>query len=256
MEAKMSWYPTSIEKRSAWYTPAMDFAAGVDPTGTSTFRLASKYKGGHIAHRAVGDVGGFIGGTALGAALPAAAIGLTALALRKKMPMLSKEFVTAAKGSLDVVNPVKMWRHAKSVPDIVRYKRQAVKVISQSKNLGDKAKTLQSAARTVQSGGKIPTNISQQKKMLNLGRQGERFQKEQDLLQDMQRNMSKKYYDGKAPSEGIARTMTALTTIPAAISTGILNTSSAHMQYGEALKQRRSRGEKIAMLKLLSKSVE
>jgi len=90
-----------------------DFIAGLDPTGTLTFRYASKYKSRHKAHRAIGTAGGMIGGYALGAALPAAAIGAAALALRKK-PVISKELVTAAKGSLDALRPHRLIKHIRS----------------------------------------------------------------------------------------------------------------------------------------------
>jgi len=229
------------EKIAAWYTGAKDFAAGIDPTGTSTFRLASKYQGDHKKHRAAGDVGGFLGGTAIGALLPAAVIGGTALALRKKMPGLSKEFMTAMKGSADVINPVKMYKHIKSIPDIVRYKRQAFKVLNKSRRLGANAKGLQAGR------GNIDAN-----RLSRVQGKAKSFQKDQDLLQSMEKNISKKYYGGKTPSEGIGRTMTALTTVPAALATGALNMSSAHMQYNEALNQRRARGEKIAMLQKLA----
>ena len=220
-----------LKKIAAWYTPAKDFAAGIDPTGTSTFRLASKYKKGHGGHRAMGDLGGFIGGTAIGALLPAAVIGGTALALKRKMPGMSKEFFSAMRGSADVVNPVRMWKHIKSIPEIIKYKQQAFKVLNQSKSLGRSAKMYQ----------KNPFKKGMEGQM----RRAKGFQKEQDLFDKMEINLGNKYYGGKPPSEGISRTMTALTTVPAALATGGLNMSSAHMQYNEALNQRKSRGEKV-----------
>lgn len=271
------------DKIAAWYSPAVDFAAGIDPTGTSTFRLASKYKGGHGKHQAAGDVGGFVGGTALGAILPAAMIGATGLVLKKKLPKLSGEFMQAAKGSLDVVNPRAMVRHFKSVPDIIKYKTEAFKMMGRGRRLGQMAEGMASRAKggaevakgwyadksgvmkrvkenisgRLGSGGISQTAAELKGEAGAAIAQGQRrqqmftdrvkkFGQQQKRVDQMGQELSQKYYGGGPVN--IGRTMTALTTIPAAVATGVLNTSSAHMQYNEALRQRRSRGEKVAAL--------
>lgn len=226
---------SGLKKISAWYTPAMDIAAGIDPTGTSTFRLASKYKKGHTMHRTLGDIGGFVGGSILGAALPAAAIGGTALALRGRSPRLAKEFGTAMKGSLDVLNPKALVRHFKSIPAILGYKREAMKMMRRGRRVGRQAAGFERMTQAVRSGSRIPNTAREKRRLLQFAERGKRFGAQQEAVQKMEQDISRRFYGGR-PIE-IGRTMTALTTIPAALTTGALNLSSAHMQYGEARKQ-------------------
>lgn len=231
----------ALQKMAKIPYPVQDFMAGVDPTGTNTFRLASKYKDKHRIHRSIGDIGGMIGGTAMGAALPAGVIALTALAMKRKNPTLSSEFMTAAKGSLDILRPGKLFKHIKAVPHIMKYRNKAVDVLKQSKNISSKADKASGMWSRIQSGGKAPKGSDERKFLLSGGERLKKFRSSQSELEAMEKNISNRFYGGKSVSSGVGRTMTALTTIPAAIASGVLNTSSAHMQYGAALKAKKER---------------
>ncbi|MDD4402795.1 MAG: hypothetical protein PHI24_13315, partial [Desulfitobacteriaceae bacterium] len=73
-----------------------------------TFRNALENKENHSAHKAMGDVGGFVGGSLLGVLSSAGASKAVATALRKKSPALAKDFDNSAVGSLEALNPKKL----------------------------------------------------------------------------------------------------------------------------------------------------
>ena len=215
-----------------------DVAAGIDPTGTSTFRLASGYNKDQAKHRFAGDVGGLIGGAAIGAALPAAMTGGAALLLRKKYPLLAKEFVGVAKGSFDVIRPGRMMKHIKSVPHVVKYKAQAFKTLKGSSQLSDKMDELTALAAKMKGKQVPPVDVQRYKSLRD---DVVRLRADLAKMKSMEGAISQKYYGGGSVSGGVGRTMTALTTIPTAGATGLINLSSAHMQFNEAQKQRKRR---------------
>lgn len=181
----------------------MDFLAGADPTGVTTINRASKSTGDDKKKRLVGDIGGFAGGVAISSLLPAAALGGVGFALRGKNKSLSDQFINAAKGSADIVRPNKMLSHIKSVKHIT--------------NIGDNLSGLQRAIKN-----KRPVSA-----MRLAGK-----------VSKLDSDISKKFYKGGDTGMGIARTMTALTALPAAGVSGLLNASSAHGQYSTVLKNR------------------
>jgi len=193
-----------------------DLAAGVDPTGTNTYRRASASTGNDRIKRAVGDVGGVIGGTAIGALAPAAAMAGVGLALKRKNPVIAQQFINSARGSADIINPFAMRKHLSAAPHLANMMGKAdsvTKFVSKPNPIG--------AYKAVRDAG---------------------------TLNRMSKDISKKYYHGGDVGLGAGRTMVALTTLPAALASGVLNSSSAHMQYGEALKQRSLAMEKKSSL--------
>ena len=113
-------------------TVVKDFIAGIEPTGVMTFRQAMQNKKRHTLHRAVGDVGGFIGGALVSpaaTALPTMAFGKL---LSRKSPVLGKTLVTTGKEMLRMYNP----KHWKSV---IRHGKEALNVSLRKRDLFQKA---------------------------------------------------------------------------------------------------------------------
>jgi len=141
-----------------------DFAAGIDPTGVATFTLASKRKTDkHGLHKAINVAGGGLGGYALGAIMPAAILGVGA-GLFSKNRGLAKSLTEAAKGSVDILRPEKVYKY-------IRHGTRHIK-------------------------------------------------------------------------ENHGRVMSALTTAPVALASGVLSGTSSKLQYDASLKQRKRSGDK------------
>jgi len=185
-----------------------DFAAGIDPTGVATFNAASKNTANHRRHRALGVAGGFIGGSALGVAIPAAVYAGASIALKKKMPKLSGTFSTASKDTIKALNPFHLYKSVKAVPHATEYLGALSKA----------SKTLESSA------GKII------------------HPKSGDIL-NAQKAMAagdkvKNIFKGKGAAEGSNMALTGLLGAAGGLGSGVLNASSAYSQYNAALKKR------------------
>jgi hypothetical protein len=93
-----------------------DFVAGVEPTGVYTFKNAIENKKFHTRHKAMGNLGGFIGGSAISAVLGAAGtIGLGKV-MAKKHPGISKLITMAGKDQFLFFRPKKAIQTLKKLP--------------------------------------------------------------------------------------------------------------------------------------------
>ncbi len=186
-----------------------DFAAGIDPTGVATFNAASKNTANHKRHRALGVAGGFVGGTALGVAIPAAVYAGASIALKKKIPHLSGTFRTASKDTIKALNPFHFYKSLKATPHAARY-------------LGGLSKT-PGMAKKYMSGDLNSLSKKDLGQAVNTLASGERV---------------RKIFKGKDPSASSQTALTGLLGVAGGLGSGVLNASSAYSQYNAALKKR------------------
>lgn len=100
-----------------------DFLAGVEPTGVYTFENARTNKKNHGLHKAVGDVGGFLGGAAISTALGAA--GTYGIGKLMRKSNLGKYLVEGAKDQMLLFAPHKAVRHIKNLPRATKVMHKA-----------------------------------------------------------------------------------------------------------------------------------
>jgi hypothetical protein len=186
-----------------------DFMAGVEPTGVYTFENATKNIKSHTKHKIIGDVGGFVGGSAISAALGAlGTIGL-GKTLSKKHPVISKLVTMAGKDQFLFFKPRKAIKALKNLP-------AAMTQISKEQKL---VKDIKSAYKTKSIKA---INLSEKERVL---RSSEEF--------------TKTYGEDAA---GIARKGAAVLGIGGtSVLGGGLNALSAHTQYDTALKLKKTR---------------
>lgn len=226
-----------------------DFAAGVEPTGIFTFRNALENKENHLAHKAMGDVGGFVGGSLLGVLSSAGASKAVATALRKKSPALAKDFDNSAVGSLEALNPKKLKNYLQAFPELAKYKMEAGKVLADMKHMSkdvDKAKVTLSSLKDINDPkilqGRLealgPEFRSSVLRSRNLRRQ-------LDNLQETETRLSNKYFGGASVAEGTEKALSATVGALAGVGGGALNAFSAHTQYdtGRATRKKIDAGE-------------
>lgn len=226
-----------------------DFMAGVEPTGIVTFRNALENKENHAAHKALGDVGGFVGGSLLGVLSSAGASKAVAAALRKKSPALAKDFDNSAIGSLEALNPKKLKNYLQAFPELAKYKMEAGKVLSDMKHMSkdvDKAKVTLSSLKDINDPkilqGRLealgPEFKSSVLRSRNLRRQ-------LNNLQETEARISGKYFGGASVTEGTEKALSATVGALAGVGGGALNAFSAHTQYdtGRAARKKIDAGE-------------
>lgn len=211
-----------------------DFLGGIDPTGVKTFQFASRREKGHGPRRAAAVAGGVVGGTAIGALLPAALMAGTSLVMKARgKGALAKSFMTSAKGSFDVVNPLRMVKHVKSIKPALKYQAAGEEALTAGQRVMKNVKSDPLTwLKNTMTGGTKGGSVGGMGKDVNTLRKAT---KEMDTLGA---NLSKKYYGGADPMTGGMRTMTALTTVPAAVGTGMLSGSSSALQYNAALREK------------------
>lgn len=233
----MNKYKRAIEKMAKESGAMQDFIAGVDPTGVRTFRNALNNEKNHKKHKLMGDLGGFAGGALAGVAMPAALTGAASLALKKKMPGLSKDLGYMAKGSLDALNPKKVVRYAKALPELSKFQGAGSDLMKKSNSVMGKVGDAERKFNAFKSGHLSPSEV---RTMAQGGGVKKSIQELADLraandkVQSIGANLSKNYFNGAQVSEGAQRGMTALTTLGTAAAGGALNASSAHLQYNTA----------------------
>jgi len=236
-----------------------DFIAGVDPTGVHTYSRAMKYKNKHYLHRIIGNIGGFAGGYVLGGLVPASTAFAGALLFKKKLPFISRTFKTTSKDVMGIMNPIKIYQSAKAIPYAIKYKIYAQKALGYSKGIEKKFRGLKKQLKGsphYKFLGKNPTDINIQKllkvspylskanqrniKQIKVySRQFVKYKKKMDVFDRYSRmNLGR----GKDIADTGASSLTTLLGVGGAIGSGLLNASSAHMQYGAALKKKKQFG--------------
>lgn len=176
-----------------------DALAGIEPTGVYTFRNASKNKEDHARHKAVGDLGGFLGGAVLSTVISAGGTAALGKVISRKYPTLGAALVTGAKDSMSTLNPKKLVNTLKKLPESSRLtlgmSNMTGKAVKNTATLSDIEKT-------------------------------------KNMFID-----SKKYYDKHKTTAGndFASGVTMLGTLAAGALGGALNATSAHTQYNAAL---------------------
>ncbi|MGL5716915.1 MAG: hypothetical protein ACRCX2_28120 [Paraclostridium sp.] len=222
----IEFYKENIEKVAAESTTLKDFAGGLDPTGSTTFNNAFENEKNHKKHKRIGNAGGFAGGALLGIAGPAAITGAASLALKGKNPEASKALATTAKGTLDALNPKKVVKYSKSLPDVLRLQRDATNVTG---GIGSISSGIDKLKAGKLNGKDLSEMVSGAKSALSSSSK---------LKTDSQK-IADKYFDGKSFGEGATRATTALTTLGAAGIGGLTNAYSANSQYNTALKAKK-----------------
>ena len=250
------------EKKHRDTNVVSDFASGIDPTGVATFKAATRNKKNHRMHRAVGTVGGFIGGSALGMALPAAAYAGVALATRGKSKKLSKVFRKASKDTMTIFNPRKMSQNIKGLKPSVNYVAGLTKakdVLKENANMNDINKALSSGRAASKIENKYSTMIKNKvipkynkntandaKKMYGASKDVYKAYKGTNI-NEIGKHIDKvnadeakvnKIFKTKDATGAATRSITAATGVAAGIGSGVLNASSAHSQYTAALNNR------------------
>ncbi|MCK9325111.1 MAG: hypothetical protein M0P69_06410 [Bacteroidales bacterium] len=228
-----------------------DFMAGVEPTGIFTFRNALENKENHSAHKAMGDVGGFVGGSLLGVLSSAGASKAVATALRKKSPALAKDFDNSAVGSLEALNPKKLKNYLQAFPELAKYKMEAGKVLADVKRV---AKDVDSAKTTVSNLKSIPSPASIAQFLRTEANNPEvkssvlrsrNLRRQLDNLQETETRLSNTYFGGASVAEGTEKALSATVGALAGVGGGALNAFSAHTQYdtGRATRKKIDAGE-------------
>jgi len=109
-----------------------DFVYGVDPTGVRTFKAGLNNKKNHGWHRAVGTVGGTIGG----AAITTAASGLGAMGLGKaigvKNKALGEMIYKGGKSALKLFNPKRTLKTFKALPGSSKIMSKKMKLMAKT----------------------------------------------------------------------------------------------------------------------------
>lgn len=224
-------------------TLSQDFIAGIDPTGVSTFRNAMKNEKNHAVHKAVGNTGGFIGGALMGAAVPAALTGAVSLAMRKKNPEFAKEMATMAKGSLDAYNPRRMKKYFGAMKELPAIKGAGKAMASTAKSvIDDTEKIIARVSDTKRGTSRVKVRpINELKREIqSIFDKYNSLRNAENHFDDISKRMSKQYFDGRSVDEGLSRSMSAMTALGMAGLTGVLNASSANLQYNTALKEKKN----------------
>jgi len=228
-------YKKMIEKKAKESTMAQDFVAGIDPTGVRTFRNSMENKKNHGRHKLMGDIGGFAGGAISGALLPAALTGGASLAVKKKLPGLSKNLSNMSKGSLDAFNPKKVIKYTKSLGKLSEFQGLGSQLMHKSNNLMSDIDKVDDFIKIMKDGGKISKSkayaISKANNKNSYVGKIKDTKNINNKIQNLGDDLSKNYYNGKGVAEGGERALTSLTTIGTALGGGALNASSAHLQY-------------------------
>lgn len=219
-------YMQSIEKIAKESTYFEDFVAGVDPSGTRTFNNAFENKKNHKKHKAVGNIGGFVGGALSGVAIPAGLTAAGALALKKSNPDASKALMITAKGTMDALNPKKMVNYVKATPGIMKLQGDATKVTNGIGNISG-------SLDKIKSGNFNPSDL---KSMVSSAKDA---LQSSSKLKSESAKIADKYFDGMSFGEGATRATTALTTLGTAALGGLTNATSANMQYNTSLKAKK-----------------
>lgn len=216
-----------------------DFIAGIDPTGVQTFKNATRNRKGHLKHKIVGNIGGFLGGMGIGAAIPAGLTGLGALVLRKKSPMLAQSLRTAAKTAINAANPFAIARSIKLAPLVGKWKSKATKVMAKQK----KASKLYGKKMTKHKGNNtdvaldLASRKSSERTIKGATKASEKFI-------DYSDDISKKYLKGADPADALPESLGVLIAAGGGLGGGVLNALSANAQYNAAIKQRGAREAK------------
>jgi hypothetical protein len=147
-----------FEKNAKDTSAIKDFMAGAEPTGVFTFRNAAKNIKSHTKHKLVGDVGGFVGGAGISAALG----GLGTIGLGKllhKKPNISKLVTMAGKDQFLFFRPKKAIQTLRKLPaamgqirkeqDLVKDVKKVYKTknIKGTKNVKTHKSTLESSEK-------------------------------------------------------------------------------------------------------------
>jgi len=218
MGIKMTDKQTIAEPKKKDSSLGYDFLAGIDPTGVATFRAASKNEKNHAVHRIAGTAGGFLGGTAIGVALPAAVYAGAKVLLKKRMPHLSKTFGQASKDTIKALNPHALYKNVKATPSAARY----LSGLSE----------MPAMMREYQKVSKGPAGM--------IGAASKIDPKDAKKLRDLQKSEDKlkKMFKGQDPASAAQTAITGLLGVSGGLGSGVLNAASAHSQYNAALKER------------------
>jgi len=184
-----------------------DFLAGVEPTGVYTFEHARTNKKNHGLHKAMGDVGGFLGGAAISTALGAA--GTYGIGKLMGKSTLGKYLVEGAKDQMLLFAPHKAARHIKNLP-------RATKVMHQADGMNQ-------ALNSVHRGN----NYNQKAIKGVLGKANTYVEEAASYAKSTGDEASDTFRKGLAITGGAA----------AGVLGGGLNALSAHAQYNAGLKQ-------------------
>lgn len=187
-----------------------DFISGVEPTGVYTFENATKNKKNHGKHKAVGDVGGFLGGYALSTLSTAAGMGALGLGAKKLKPDMASSLMRGAKNSLEALRPKKLHETMKKLPEASSISRDTGKIFNKADDIVDKAK-VKSKAKTLN-----PQDITD---------------KAEEAVNLMKRRKAYKGKHGTSPEYDFAKGVTALGGVAVGTLGGGLNALSAHTQY-------------------------
>ena len=94
-----------------------DYLAGFEPTGYFTFRNAVENENNHGLHKTIGDIGGFTGGFVLSGLTAGGGLYGASKVLTRMNPSLSKSLSNIGKETLSNLNPVRLYRNLKMLPE-------------------------------------------------------------------------------------------------------------------------------------------
>lgn len=197
-----------------------DFVAGLDPTGVASSKRARDVAEHNAPHRgshaASAVAGGVAGGYALGAAIPAAATGAAALITHRANPALSKTLRDTAKGTLSAMHPGHMYKYVKSLGPTFKAMKESGKGINIVQDL--KENWHKNPVRSVKKGVVALKHFAKGDKMSS--------------------EVAKKHFGKDKFTEGMLKSVTAVTTGLASVGGAGVGGLTAGMQYRQAYKDR------------------